>query len=188
MRFNSTKPPKKSTGLKALMKEYGYSAFAVYMGLTAIDLPLCYLLVHSMGREEIEHYENEVKQWFGFGVSAEELDKKQQIKRIEEEIETEHEPEVANDSVWGLISQHFSWTEFALAYGIHKSLIFIRVPLCAAITPGIVKLLRRWGFKIGTDKLAKTASIAKDHIKDAANPVAGGVRANKKSKWFSWFI
>ena len=35
-----------------------------------------------------------------------------------------------------------------LAYAIHKSLIFIRVPLTAAITPKVVKTLRQWGWDI----------------------------------------
>ena len=41
------------------------------------------------------------------------------------------------------------WTELALAYAIHKSLIFIRVPITAAVTPKVVKMLRGWGFEIG---------------------------------------
>ena len=41
------------------------------------------------------------------------------------------------------------WTELALAYAIHKSLIFIRVPLTAAVTPKVVKVLRGWGWDIG---------------------------------------
>ena len=41
------------------------------------------------------------------------------------------------------------WTQLALAYAIHKSFIFIRVPLTAAVTPKIVKTLRGWGWNIG---------------------------------------
>lgn len=41
------------------------------------------------------------------------------------------------------------WTELALAYAIHKSFIFIRVPLTAAVTPKVVKVLRGWGWDIG---------------------------------------
>lgn len=41
------------------------------------------------------------------------------------------------------------WTQLALAYAIHKSFIFIRVPLTAAITPKVVKTLRGWGWNIG---------------------------------------
>jgi hypothetical protein len=41
------------------------------------------------------------------------------------------------------------WTELALAYAVHKSLIFIRVPITAAVTPRVVKTLRGWGWDIG---------------------------------------
>lgn len=40
-------------------------------------------------------------------------------------------------------------TQLALAYAIHKSFIFIRVPLTAAILPKVVKVLRSWGWKVG---------------------------------------
>lgn len=48
-------------------------------------------------------------------------------------------------------------TRLALAYAIHKSFIFIRVPLTAAVTPKVVKVLRGWGWDIGkrTTKAAK---------------------------------
>lgn len=53
----------------------------------------------------------------------------------------------------------------ALAYAIHKSFIFIRVPITVAITPKVVKVLRGWGWDIGkrTTKEAKA-------LKRAANP------------------
>ncbi|KAM0429378.1 hypothetical protein ACHAPT_006596 [Fusarium lateritium] len=40
-------------------------------------------------------------------------------------------------------------TQLALAYAIHKSFIVFRVPLTAAVTPKVVKVLRSWGWKIG---------------------------------------
>ena len=41
------------------------------------------------------------------------------------------------------------WTQVLLAYGVHKSLIFIRVPVTLAITPKIAKTLRSWGWNVG---------------------------------------
>lgn len=176
VRFQSTaKEPSK--GIKALVKEYGYSALGVYLFLSALDLPVCYLIVHSLGKEQIETYENKVKQYFGYGKSDEDLQRMQEIQKIEEV----HEEKSEGPLSW------FSWTEFAIAYGIHKSIfIFVRVPLTAALTPLIVKLLRGWGFKIGTDKLATTAAIAKDNLAAAANPKFG-TRPTRKNKWF-WFF
>jgi hypothetical protein len=48
------------------------------------------------------------------------------------------------------------WTQLALAYAIHKSFIFIRVPLTAAVTPKVVKTLRGWGWDIGKRKPKKS--------------------------------
>lgn len=44
------------------------------------------------------------------------------------------------------------WTQLALAYAVHKSFIFIRVPLTAAVTPKVVRVLRGWGWDIGKRK------------------------------------
>jgi len=43
-------------------------------------------------------------------------------------------------------------TQLALAYAVHKSFIFVRVPLTAAILPKVVKVLRGWGWEIGKRK------------------------------------
>ena len=43
-------------------------------------------------------------------------------------------------------------TQLALAYAIHKSFIFVRLPLTAAVTPRVVKTLRSWGWNIGKPK------------------------------------
>ena len=43
----------------------------------------------------------------------------------------------------------------ALAYAVHKSFIFIRVPLTAAILPKVVKVLRSWGWNIGKRRGAR---------------------------------
>jgi hypothetical protein len=56
------------------------------------------------------------------------------------------------------------WTELALAYAIHKSLIFIRVPITAAVTPKVVKTLRKWGFDIGKKGGLKNAVQGKKTV------------------------
>lgn len=161
---NAVKKPEPSK-IQKLIKDYGYSALGVYLALSALDLPLCYLLVHLMGKEEIQNYENKIKQYFGYGKSDEELERIQEIDRIEEA----HEPK--NDD--GMFSW-FSWTELAVAYGIHKTaLIFVRVPLTAALTPVVVRTLQGWGFRIGNT---------------AATLPRFGTKATKKNKWFSWFF
>ncbi|CZT02857.1 related to protein N-acetyltransferase NAT2 [Rhynchosporium agropyri] len=53
-------------------------------------------------------------------------------------------------------------TTLALAYAIHKSFIFARVPLTVAVTPKLVRVLRSWGWDIGrrTTKEAKALKRA----------------------------
>jgi hypothetical protein len=57
-------------------------------------------------------------------------------------------------------------TQLALAYAIHKSCIFVRVPLTAAVTPKVVKVLRSWGWQIGKRPL-KGAKDAAKAVKDS---------------------
>ncbi|KAK6198938.1 uncharacterized protein RJT21DRAFT_52655 [Scheffersomyces amazonensis] len=194
---SSTKP--KGKGIKALVQEYGLSALGVYLALSAIDLPICYVIVHSSGKEVIEEYENTVKNVFGYGISKEELKKNQELRKLEEAKAKEGEIDIdtkKNTNIVSYLISHFSWTEFAIAYGIHKSLIFIRLPITAAITPGIVKILRGWGFKIGNKAITTTkagTSAATPLVKNAndvsaySNPQFG-TRPNRKKKWFAWFF
>ncbi len=46
-------------------------------------------------------------------------------------------------------------TQLALAYAIHKSFIFVRVPLTAAILPKVVRVLRSWGYDIGKRRVRR---------------------------------
>jgi N-terminal acetyltransferase 2 len=50
---------------------------------------------------------------------------------------------------WANASSSGLGTQLALAYAIHKSFIFVRVPLTAAVLPKVVKVLRSWGWKVG---------------------------------------
>lgn len=184
-RFQSTiaqtPKPQKPRGFKDLMKEYGFAGLAVYFGLSILDLPFFYLLVHSMGSEKIEYYENKAKQQFGYGITDEELKERQEISKIHQRVEeSESNNELTKpDTSWlEFFKSQFSLTELILAYGVHKSFIFIRLPIAAAITPYIVKTLRRWGFKIGSQSLSTTAEI----VKSASS------KANAKKRWFSWFF
>ena len=123
---------------------------------------------------------NEVKRVVKEKVPVEEL-REDGTKRILEEHQTmvvdDHgykEAEQANRgenaSMLALLHPYFScwmsadtcqtglWTQLALAYAIHKSFIFVRVPLTAAVTPKVVKTLRSWGWDIGKRPAKKLAS------------------------------
>ncbi|TGZ76137.1 hypothetical protein EX30DRAFT_292580, partial [Ascodesmis nigricans] len=119
--------------MKALSKEYGYAALGVYLALSALDFPFCFLGVRLVGTEKIGHYEEAivgavrpywvaVRKRVGVPVGVGETD----VREI-----------VGRDGRGASV-----WTELALAYAIHKSLIFLRVPMTAAVTPKVVKVLR----------------------------------------------
>jgi Protein of unknown function (DUF1279) len=44
--------------MRKLSREYGYAALGVYLALTALDLPFCYLAVSYLGTERIAHWEH----------------------------------------------------------------------------------------------------------------------------------
>ena len=53
-----------SQRLKKLSREYGWSALGVYLALTALDLPFCFLAVRWLGTERIGHWEHAILAWF----------------------------------------------------------------------------------------------------------------------------
>ncbi|KAL5332751.1 hypothetical protein BJX70DRAFT_99983 [Aspergillus crustosus] len=142
-----TPSPSLSQRLKTLSREYGWSALWIYLFLSALDFPFCFAAVKLLGADKIGHYEHVVvegvtgavnKVWPGaFERSGE-----------EEEEEEEAVADQAVEKKKGPAEEASLWTQLALAYAIHKSFIFFRVPLTAAITPKVVKQLRKWGWDV----------------------------------------
>ncbi|ODQ72053.1 hypothetical protein LIPSTDRAFT_54426 [Lipomyces starkeyi NRRL Y-11557] len=141
-RFNSTlpdtpraqqaqtaKPEKKEGYLKRLSKKYGISVVYIYLGLSLLDFPVCFAVVHTLGQEKISELEDTVSEYFK--PISQSLKERQEhpSSETEEQTSPQHKPSLL--------------TEAAIAYGIHKSLIFIRLPLAAAITPPIVKFMQQ---------------------------------------------
>ena len=54
------RPTTLSARLKHLSREYGYSALGVYLLLTALDFPFCFLTVRYLGAEKIGELETKV--------------------------------------------------------------------------------------------------------------------------------
>ncbi|KAK5053709.1 hypothetical protein LTR84_001670 [Exophiala bonariae] len=179
---SSTPPPDDanlsfSQRFKKLSREYGWGAVGVYLALTALDLPFCFLAVRMLGTDRIGHYEHVALEfvrglvkWPLPEVAQDKLDAAGDLvsekvsevvgdapveKRILEETSAGYskgdiedhgysEAEQANRGADASI-----WTQLGLAYVIHKSFIFVRLPLAVAITPKVVKTLRGWGWNIG---------------------------------------
>ncbi|KAB5535145.1 peptide alpha-n-acetyltransferase [Coniochaeta sp. 2T2.1] len=158
--------------LKKLSREYGWSAVGVYLTLSVLDFPFCFLLVRTIGTDKIadaEHYvvsnvqkviPEGLKQWYDEYKSAL---KKGAKENLGEGVT--HDVEMAG---WGVAeaeeknkTEASLATQLALAYAIHKSFIFIRIPLTAAILPKVVKVLRSWGWQIGKRPLKGAKGAAK---------------------------
>lgn len=177
----TVKTAKRETGIKKLMKTYGYSALVVYIGVTFISLPLCFFTVHSMGAEKISIYMNRGKQLFGYGESSDEA----VIEKIKEKkIESEKQKENGTHTRWSEFKQSTLLTEFIIAYGLHKSLIFVRIPLTAAVTPTMARLFKQWGFKrlVGGSNMMKNDKIIP---KVGLNGEFPKQEYSKSKKWFN---
>ncbi|KAI1806020.1 hypothetical protein F4811DRAFT_512404 [Daldinia bambusicola] len=147
--------------MKKLSREYGWAALGVYLGLTVLDFPFCFLLVRSVGTERIgaiEHWVvSNVSKLIPDSVRTRWREYRQALKEAEKESRGDAEiSEKVETAGWGVEeaeerhkAEASLGTQLALAYAVHKSFIFLRVPLTAAITPKVVKKLRSWGWKIG---------------------------------------
>ncbi|UPX16832.1 DUF1279 super [Ascochyta rabiei] len=149
-----------SQKLKALSKEYGWAALGVYLALSALDFPVCFLAVRLLGTDRIGHYEEVVKDAFWnlvrvvFPTAGTTSAEKHASEDTAEA--TLREGSLDAGEVAAVKARNGGdasiWTQLGLAYLVHKSLIFFRVPLTAAVLPKVVKTLRKWGYNIGKKK------------------------------------
>ncbi|KAK0728504.1 hypothetical protein B0T26DRAFT_698232 [Lasiosphaeria miniovina] len=143
--------------MRKLSREYGWAAVGVYAGLTVLDFPFCFLLVRTVGTDRIAQVEHVVVSWAEkvipegvktFWREYREALRENRVRNGGEDLAVEgygvKEAEERSKQEGASLA-----TQLALAYAIHKSFIFIRVPLTAAITPKVVKVLRSWGWQIG---------------------------------------
>ncbi|KAI1284115.1 hypothetical protein F5Y07DRAFT_100683 [Xylaria sp. FL0933] len=155
---NTQEPQGLSARLKKLSREYGWAAVGVYLGLSVLDFPFCFLLVRVVGTDrigELEHWVvSHVKRIIPESIRNRYKEYKAALKEAKQgQSDGDAEVEVSG---WGVEqaeernkTEASLGTQLALAYAIHKSFIFIRVPLTAAVTPKVVKVLRSWGWDIG---------------------------------------
>lgn len=113
-----------------------------------------------LGTERIGHWEHVVIESFWKVVEIPFPNVREKSKEVEDAAEQAIDPAAREGAGWGVEEAEARnsgsgatiWTQLALAYAIHKSFIFIRVPLTAAVTPKVVKTLRSWGWNIGKRK------------------------------------
>lgn len=154
--FFSTRAPAGRMSMKDLAKNYGWTATGVYCALMAIDLPLFYALVHSLGENTITDYEVAIRKWLG----------------VNSERDETYAAKAAHSGK-GLF-----YAELGIAYILHKIFIVVRVPLTVAITPKVAVKLQQWGFNVAKAvptvdkaKLAQNVSQAAGSKKKGAQPV-----------------
>ncbi|KAI9731680.1 MAG: hypothetical protein M1834_004469 [Cirrosporium novae-zelandiae] len=155
--------------LRKLSREYGWSALGVYLALSALDFPFSFLAVRWLGTERIGHWEHiiienvkEFIRWekikdmikwpLGINTNLEQAEAQEGVGPGEvsnELVGVGYDHGVKEAEQRNMSDNASIWTQLALAYAIHKSFIFIRVPLTAAVTPKVVKVLRGWGWDIG---------------------------------------
>ncbi|KAL3305443.1 peptide alpha-n-acetyltransferase nat2 [Colletotrichum asianum] len=150
-----------SQRLKKLSKEYGWSAVGVYLALSVLDFPFCFLLVRVVGTDRIgqlEHWvTSHIKQIIPESVKTWWHEYRAALTKAETaQLGSNDVSEAVEMAGWGVEeaqernrAEASLGTQLALAYAIHKSFIFLRVPLTAAVTPKVVKVLRSWGWQIG---------------------------------------
>ncbi|OAL47061.1 hypothetical protein IQ07DRAFT_128303 [Pyrenochaeta sp. DS3sAY3a] len=156
--------PSLSQRLKQLSREYGWAALGVYFGLSLLDFPFCFLAVRLLGTDRIGHYEDVVKNAFWNLVRLVIPDAGQSSPHAS--TADEMAAEAAKNGTLGAdglavragaAANASIWSQLGLAYLVHKSLIFFRVPLTAAVLPKVVKTLRKWGYNIGKKKPKPTS-------------------------------
>jgi len=167
--------------MKKLSREYGWSALGVYLGLTALDFPFCYLLVRYLGTDKIGEWEHIVvsnlKKVIPQSVQDSFHEWRGAMKKTEHDVTGgEHVSDAVEMAGWGVEEAEKNHkaeaslaTQLALAYAIHKSFIFVRVPLTAALTPKVVRVLRGWGWNIGK-RTTKEARAINRAAKSAKKP------------------
>jgi len=131
----------------------------VYFALSVLDFPFCFLAVRLLGTDRIGHYEDVIKNAFWSVVRLAFPDAGKKSTAIPEDVAeaTAREGDVGAADIAIKNSVDASiWTQLGLAYLVHKSFIFLRVPLTAAVLPKVVKTLRSWGYNIGKKKPKRT--------------------------------
>jgi len=74
-----------------LTREYGWSAFGVYLLLVALDFPFCFAAVRYLGTDRIGHYEHVVVEWIKSAIPESVVGKfrewRERLRRKEDEAE-----------------------------------------------------------------------------------------------------
>jgi len=149
--------PSLSQRFKKLSREYGWSALGVYATLSILDFPFCFLAIRLIGAEHVGRWEQAVTSTI---VNILRVPFPALFKERAEEAETQsiEGPVESAEAATKQTEKASIWTQLALAYAVHKSFIFLRIPATLALTPKVVNTLRKWGWNIGKRPVRKKPS------------------------------
>jgi hypothetical protein len=126
---------------KILTKKYGVSAIVVYLVISALDLGLTFILIQIGGADRVKKVEDWFTETFGNWI----------VLRKDPNTKTDNtENGTVVNGNGNRSNKTPSWAStLVIAYGIHKLLVPFRLGVTAAVTPPIVKKLKRMGWNIG---------------------------------------
>ncbi|KAF8932447.1 hypothetical protein BGZ47_011372 [Haplosporangium gracile] len=143
--------------IKQLIKQYGYTGVAVYLGISTLDLAATFIIVKAAGMEKIEKAQDYVLEHYGsyFGY------KPKSHSHPHEGSEAVDLDKVDDEQVGAIYNKASGlWSVFVIAYGIHKLLVPLRVVATSMITPPLVKWLVKKGWIKQVAKKGAAASGA----------------------------
>ncbi|KAJ3372309.1 hypothetical protein GGF31_002172 [Allomyces arbusculus] len=172
----TTAPAKKPSKLRQLFKDYGRPAFFVYMAISTVDLSLSFVAVYSGVDVEklVDTAKAYLTQWglWEFAVDQDDVDELHGLNHPDGEGENAVAPATPATTP----KNQSLLTTFLIAYAFHKLLLPIRVPITVAVTPAVVRYLRRWGWlkDVGAVARAAQAGVAAAAVKEGTKKAAGG--------------
>ena len=128
--FSSSSSSEKPS-LKQLMSKYGRVAFIVYMGISTLDLGLCYVLVDRGGDDFVHRIES----WISTYITHRQF----HLESAQEEQATDMQSETKKKKPSVMAT-------LAVAYALHKMLLPVRLPIAAAFTPSAARWATRHGW------------------------------------------
>jgi hypothetical protein len=130
--------------IKQLIKQYGYTGVAVYLGISTLDLAATFIIVKAAGMEKIEKAQDYVLEHYGPLVGYK---PKPHHAHAHPEVDAVDLDKVDDEQVGAIYNKASGlWSVFVIAYGIHKLLVPLRVVATSMITPPLVKWLVRKGW------------------------------------------
>jgi hypothetical protein len=117
--------PKKKLTLKDLMKQYGLSAFIVWMLVAGVDIVFCFIILYLAGEDQVKYFENlgkELYEYFGFKVDN-------------------SKPSILFGE--GKESKPTLLSTFIVAYSLHHLTVPYRLPITIALTPMVARRLAK---------------------------------------------